>query len=378
VDGSTDNSAFAMVFGYNLLTRFDAGGQAANVGGIGWNVGEGHSWLIVFQPNMASQITWLLPMCAVTLVAGLLWRRHRPRTDKVRAGFLMWGLWLGLHIVAFSVGNVAHTFYTAIMAPAIAALTGAGVVMFGKALRGGRPLAWGLPLGVALTAAWTARLAFAYPTFLPWLIAVALLLTVVAVALLATALGAPATRWLGWTALTVGVLAMLAEPAGWAASTLVPPYGGTKIGPAAGPTQTLASGGFGGGPSRSGPGPGGFRGGPRPGFGGGGGFASGPTPELVAFLKAHQGGARYAVAIPESNTAGPYIMAGLSVLPIGGFSGQVPYPTEVQLRDLVADGQLRYVLVAGGRAGGSAVLTWVADYCGTVQVAGTSLYDCIG
>jgi 4-amino-4-deoxy-L-arabinose transferase-like glycosyltransferase len=40
VDGSTNNSAFAMVFGYNLLTRFDAGGQAANVGGIGWNVGR--------------------------------------------------------------------------------------------------------------------------------------------------------------------------------------------------------------------------------------------------------------------------------------------------------------------------------------------------
>ena len=72
--------------------------------------------------------------------------------------------------------------------------------------------------------------------------------------------------------------------------------------------------------------------------------------QLVAWLRAHQPGSTYLLAVQGSSQAGQYILAGASVLPMGGFSGQVPFPTNDQLATLVADGQLRYVLL-GGRGG---------------------------
>ena len=65
-------------------------------------------------------------------------------------------------------------------------------------------------------------------------------------------------------------------------------------------------------------------------------------------------------------------------------AGQVPFPTSDQLATLVADGQLRYVLL-GGRGGGpggkknSNITAWVKNTCTVVSDArsGVSdLYDC--
>ena len=66
-----------------------------------------------------------------------------------------------------------------------------------------------------------------------------------------------------------------------------------------------------------------------------------------------------------------------------GFSGQVPFPTNDQLATLVADGQLRYVLLGGrggpGGDGNSNFTAWVRNTCTVVSDAtsGVSdLYDC--
>jgi hypothetical protein len=343
----------------------------------------------------------------------------------------MWGLWLVTHAVAFSVGHVAHTFYTAVMAPAIGALAGAGLVMFVRELRSGGPRAWALPVAVVATVAWATDLGRSYQTFLPWLVPTAIGLGAVAVVALAAVLlvRGGAGRALAMTlSAVVAAAAMLISPAAWAASTLVSPYGGNKIGPAAGPTQTFASGGIGGGgrfngggpgggpgggrfngfnpgngngngtgnnggggfnPGNSRGGPGGFNGGGRGGFNGPGG-GGGPDQALVAYLKAQQGSAKYAVAISGSNSAGPYIMEGLSVLPIGGFTGQAPFPTTGQLAAMVTAGQLRYVLGGGGLGGGGfggrdtgGAMSWVTQNCTTVDPAsyggsGATLYDCRG
>ena len=74
-----------------------------------------------------------------------------------------------------------------------------------------------------------------------------------------------------------------------------------------------------------------------------------------AWLQAHQPGSTYLLAVQGSNQAGQYILAGASVLPMGGFSGRVPFPTTGQLATLVANGQLRYVMLGehgDGRPGG--------------------------
>ena len=94
-------------------------------------------------------------------------------------------------------------------------------------------------------------------------------------------------------------------------------------------------------------------------------------------------GSTYLLAVQGSSQAGEYILAGASVLPMDGFSGQVPFPTNDQLATLVADGQLRYVLLGGrggpGGEGNSTFTAWVRNTCTVVSDAtsGVSdLYDC--
>ena len=85
-----------------------------------------------------------------------------------------------------------------------------------------------------------------------------------------------------------------------------------------------------------------------------------------------------------SNQAGQYILAGASVLPMGGFSGRVPFPTTGQLAKLIADGQLRYVLLGerGGGPGGEGstdTITWVKKTCTVVSdstLSVSDMYDC--
>jgi len=72
------------------------------------------------------------------------------------------------------------------------------------------------------------------------------------------------------------------------------------------------------------------------------------------------------------------------VLPIGGFNGTDPVPTFAAFQQMVADGELRYVLVSGqggfggGLGGGSQsgdaaqIRTWVEQNCTQVTDAGTS------
>jgi hypothetical protein len=133
------------------------------------------------------------------------------------------------------------------------------------------------------------------------------------------------------------------------------------------------------------PGAGGARAGGQlpPGFGGGA-QPNAQTQQLVVWLRAHQPGSTYLLAVHGSNQAGQYILAGASVLPMGGFSGQVPFPTTNQLAKLVAGGELRYLL-RGGRGGGPGgegnpnVTAWVTKTCTVVtdsKLGISDLYDC--
>ena len=113
--------------------------------------------------------------------------------------------------------------------------------------------------------------------------------------------------------------------------------------------------------------------------GGSGSTLSSSEQELVTYLKAHQGSAKYLFAVMSSGDAEDYIAnAGASVLPVGGFSGNNGYPSLAQFKELIAKGELKYVLISssGGMGGGmggtsssstSAIETWVKANCKTVS-----------
>jgi len=314
----------------------------------------------------------------------------------------MWGLWLAVHAVAFSTGRVAHSFYVVAMAPALAALAAGGLTLMWRAFRRGGAGAWALPLVAALMLVWQLWLSRQYPDFRAWLTPAVLVLG--GLALLGLVGGALSPRLrtgaaLAATGAALG-LALSITPATWAASTIEQGYSGSVIGPAAGAAgDGMSRGGPGGQQGPQGMPPGGQNGQTpvrpsdsrndraQPPTGGPGGMDdAGSNTALITWLANHEPGTTYLLAVQGSQQAGSYIKAGVSVLPMGGFSGSVPFPSTSKLAELVSSGQLRYVLIGqGGGMGGpgsggnAEVSTWVEQHCTAVTDASlgvSGLYDC--
>ncbi|MFC9974608.1 glycosyltransferase family 39 protein [Spirillospora sp. NPDC127200] len=416
VGGSTDNSVWDLVIGYNGLGRIFGQGGGRGGGGFGGGSGAGR----MFNDILGGQISWLLPFAAIALVAGLLLLRRRLRTDLGRAGLLLWGGWLAVHFVVFSFAQgTFHPYYSTAMAPAIAALTGAGAVLLYGAYRRSAAWAWVLPAAVAVTGAWAFALLARTPDWNPWLRWTVAALTVLAVANLAAA---RANRRFGLPVTVAGlVLALptgLAGPAAYAVSTASSQVNGTN--PLAGPSsgQGFGPGGRGDG-SRSGaqsqtPGgrppngqmPSGQAPGAAPPDGQGrrrdgarsggvrGGFGGGPggqvDQQMVAYLEKNQGTAQWLVAVSSAQQASSLILrTGRPVIAMGGFTGGDPAMTVAKLQQYVKEGKLRYIVVSGqggGRGpdgGGAAVTSWVqqngtlvqpSEYGGSSTNTGGRLY----
>ncbi len=412
IGGSTNNSAIQLLLGYDGLARIFGGGAAGGAGGGGGGGGfSGATGILrLFNAEFGGGISWLIPFALIGLVSGLVLRGRAVRTDRARAGYLVWGLWLAVHALVFSfMSGIIHSYYAVALAPAIAALVGAGAVEL-WALRervrfGGIVLAG----AILVSAVWSWQLLARSPDFVPGLG----LVVVVVGAIAAVILSLPATAELRRTqalALALGLGILLAGPLVYTLDTMSTAYssGDPRPGPAVVADTTQGGGnggGFGGGFGANGAGFGGgtppsgasFGGGTPPsgtGFGGGSGGAAGGTSDsaLASYLEANKGGATWIVAMSSAMQAGSLeLSTGDPVMAMGGFSGTDPAPSLAQVQAYVASGQLRYVLVdtAGGGAGGgpggnsstaSAVTAWVTSVGKVVDYGGSSgtLYDLSG
>lgn len=403
VDGSTDNSSIAMVFGYNGLERFGIhvpgsvptmsfGGGAprpgagAPTGGptSGPTGGPAHptgappggglpglngGWLKLFQGRFGPQIGWLYPFAFLGLAYGLWSRRGTPRTDRLRGGFVMWGSWLAVVGLVFSeMSSIPHTAYMSTLAPALAGLAGAGGVLLWDAYRKGGRAAWLLPVAVAAEAAWAWYLGDFAPEFLPWLswlVPAAAALGIAALVWGRLARRAPSRLLL--IGLTASLTGAVLAPVAWSASVLDPKYAGSSFDALAGPssrglgamlTELISEAGQPGQPAGAGhsrpggsPAPDGAH--PPAGFGGPGGGVSADLSadqrRLYDYVKARQDGAKYVLAVDNWTSASPYILGtGDTVMPMGGFSGSVPQPSPSAFDSLVHSGAVRFVLVQSG------------------------------
>ncbi|MFF4359379.1 ArnT family glycosyltransferase [Streptomyces sp. NPDC001604] len=400
IDGTTDNSAFSQVVGYNFLNRFAGLGISAKAtGSVAATTMAGtapaHSggqsaglWAKMFGPSLASQVGWLYPVAALSVVCGLVWLRGRHRTDPLRAGFLLWGVWLATYFLVFSAGAVgAHTYYMGVVAVPLAALFGGGIVQFWRAWqRGDRTRSWALPTAAVGTVAWSAFIATRY-SFLPWLAPAAIVTGAAGLLLLAvlrtTGRRAPSRiAVLGVGAVIVG---MLLPSAAWASTVLDPKYGHSGMG-AAGPVSTWHRHRHDWAKTRV----------PAydPAPGDSSSRSRNPhkstvrydhrtalTPQqqrFLAFMKTHQGHATFVFATTSWRSASPYILfAGAKVLPMGGFTGAAPTPTGAGFRNLIATGRLRYVVLGGApTAPGRAAAQWVRGHCAPMPHQAFRVYDC--
>nr|HET6902424.1 glycosyltransferase family 39 protein [Ktedonobacteraceae bacterium] len=324
-------------------------GGSGGIGGL-FDIGNAGPLRLFIQP-LAGQIAWLLPFALLGAVA-LAWQgRPRFQSDRKLQSLVLWGTWLLTMGIFFSVASFFHQYYMTVMAPAIAALFGIGLVTMWQDFRRGGWRAWLLPIAVVATIAEQIYILSNYPAWGQLLIPILVVLGVLVVGALLSTLIAPHIRVKALKtrvlvlALSIGVLAMLITPTVWASVSILQSTQADTL--VAGPSQTTSFGGsFAGGQDRNG----------------------NADSALISYLEAHQGTAKYLVAVTSSNEADSIILAtNKPVMTLGGFSGSDPILTTSQLAALVKSGAVRYVLLSGFGGGGpgggqSTLTTWITQH----------------
>jgi 4-amino-4-deoxy-L-arabinose transferase-like glycosyltransferase len=346
-------------------------------------------------------------LCLRVLIAvaitGIRQRRSGLTSDLARrTGWILWGGWLLLVGLVLSVAQGGfHPYYTTEMAPAVAAVTAAGVAAMWRHYRQPGGYRWLLlPAAVTLTVGWAWVLVSRDIVWNGWLrYAVVGAGAVAVVLLMAVRLSSRGTSsGVSSLAGVLAVVALLLAPGVWSTATVVAASGGAMA--QAGPPGS----GFGRGrlgPARAdlatkGSLPAQFRGAMT-------GELTGAQRAILAYAQANSGGRRITLAVDGGAMAAEayLIHSNATVIGMGGFSGQDPAPTVATLAEWIQQGQLRFVLasghgfsghgfsghgVAGSRAGVSALrIQWVQQHCAVVNPSsyGTSdrievLYDCAG
>jgi 4-amino-4-deoxy-L-arabinose transferase-like glycosyltransferase len=86
---------------------------------------------------------------------------------------------------------------------------------------------------------------------------------------------------------------------------------------------------------------------------------------LLNFLRTHGDNVKYLAAVNGSTNASKYIIgAKAEILPMGGYTGQTPFPTVKQFTELISTGQLRYVLTSD--ADSASTIVWTVHHCALV------------
>ncbi|MET7742121.1 glycosyltransferase family 39 protein [Streptomyces sp. NPDC005385] len=412
IGGSQNNSFLELTFGYNGLGRIN-GDETGSVGGGGGGGGTGQwgetGWNRMFNSEIGSQISWLLPAALILLVAGIVLTRKAKRTDLTRGSFLAWGGALLMTTLVFSyMAGIFHQYYTVALAPYIAAVVGMGATVLWEE-RGKVWASLTLAGAVTASAAWGYVLLNRTSDYLPWLKWLVLVggLTGALGLIFVTRLGrslALAAAGLSFVAAIAGPTAytlstvdtghsgsiVTAGPSG--ASTMGGPGGGgggmrggfpgggqhqqgngTQQGGGTGRPPTGGTGGFPGqnqqgngntqgnggtqGGNQQGGLPGGAAGeGGMGGGGGAGGLLNGADVSSAAKTLLSKNAGDYtwaAAAIGSQNSASYQLATGKPVMAIGGFNGTDPSPTLAQFKKYVTDGKIHYFISGGGMGGGT-------------------------
>jgi 4-amino-4-deoxy-L-arabinose transferase-like glycosyltransferase len=278
------------------------------------------------NPQLGGQIGWLLPLAIVGLAVAS-WRswQGRPRLPLSREedqALLLWGTWFMTLVVFFSVAGDWDPYYLAMLAPAVAALVGAGVVVLWHDYRGPGWRGWLLPLTLVGVASLQLYILSLYPDWSHWLAPTILILCLAAAATFVVARLRPRLKVSGYVlaAISVGVLSLFLAPSIWAASTIW--YGAETRSPIAGPqiVPGETSSRFGSNGSQVAP--------------------------LVDYLQANQGDATYLVAAIDSGVASPIILnTEEPVIAFGGFEGRDPVFSIKRLAGLVKQGSVRFFMI---------------------------------
>jgi 4-amino-4-deoxy-L-arabinose transferase-like glycosyltransferase len=418
ISGTSDNSIWSLIFGYNGLGRVAGqtggpgggggfggggfggggfGGRGGAFGGGGGGFGAGNLFggatgpFRLLQSALGDQAGWLLGFAVVAGLAILALTRLRRRDPRTGWLIAVGGAFLASAVVfSFSAG-IFHPYYVSFLAPFAAALVGAGVGLMlprslgGAAddLRAARVIA---PLAIAAGVVTELVVLGELDGSLSW--ARPLLIGVGGGCAVVLALKLPMR--IRAIAVATAVAVLLAAPAAWAAQTVG--HATSSTFPAGG--SSSASAGPGGGPGGAGfapPGAGRFGPPGRAGFGGPGGFGSNTAALTAAVRYANQHGRGVIGVSSQSSAAAAIVASNFNVAGLGGFSGRESSVSATWLAQEVAAGRLRWLIVDGSqgaalpgdtRTGSQSAMAAAARACRAVTLSTsgntTTMYDCLG
>lgn len=385
IGGSQTNSVLELALGYNGLQRL-TGAQGSNgpigqqpdgsrgvqpISPLSSEVGEPGALRLFTQP-LVNELSWLLPFGLFSIALVAVGRRVRLPVAPEHRTVILWGGWLVIGVVYFSVSRFFHAYYLATIAPALAALVGIGVARLWALWHSRRWLATiatliavGSTLGLQLLTVRSLEIPFDWQTVL--------IVLAVAVGTLSAVISLLRTerRW------RVALLAALV-----AAMFLTPTYMGIATA-TSGQVSAVLPGAYSGAKSSTSA-PSGAQAMPLP-----PGTAGGNMPAvgninmgellkpLVEYLKANDTGETYQVAVPSAMVGSSLVIdSDLRVMYLAGFNAQDSIHTADSLAALIKAGRLRFVAMlntiagAGGPMGGDSLRglnRWVTQHCKAVE-----------
>jgi len=353
VDGSQNNSVYQQVFVYDGFGRTNQQPAFQQfLGGIHLNPeilnGPSPAWNRLVQGDLGRDTGWLLPAALAIGIGGLFTRR--------RSYFILWTGWLVPMVLVFSDVFIMHAYYTAALAPPIAAILGAGIASLWESRTELRSMALRhcgvAALIVAGTVGYGIWLTHSSDANAPtWLGPLAASLGIAAVLLLVASAAAWSRRWLLAVALTVGTAAIVVIPASGAVLLASDHQGFTNSPFDSKKTTALYEALLGLSETKE-------------------------IAKIVPIFEKLQMGSPYVMAVYTSAVASEFISAsGKEFLPIGGFTGSIPEPTIKQLEGMIRASKFHLVLLTGGH---DPRLTWIAHHCQHLGPGGGSvgLFTC--
>ncbi len=362
IGGSTDNSLLQLALAYNGVGRVLGGDGNHSFGsrpGGSPMFGGAPGMTRMFGMAVGSEISWLLPAALIGLIAMLWFTRFAPRTSRMRASLLFWGVWMLVSGLVFSyVQGTMHPYYTLAMAPAVAAVTAITTRELWRARQFASSRA-ALALMLVTTAGWDFVLLGRTPDWLPWL-RWTMLLGAIVVAWVLLVWGQRVGRGIVVLCAT-GLLFGLGGTAAYTAHAVAVYHGGSIPIPGTQHPPGADEGHH--------------------------GRRAGDNRALAALLVGADN--RWAAATVGSRTTESLeLSTGKSVMAIGGFGGKDNSPTLAQFQHYVADRQIHYFIrddsdgpgtnhrdpSAASRAAGQ-ITRWVAANFVPQQVGDVTVYD---
>ncbi|MCC6297888.1 MAG: glycosyltransferase family 39 protein [Anaerolineales bacterium] len=290
-----------------------------------------------FTQPLSKQMSWLLPFGLIGIVLVLFAAKIKlPLESNTHKAALLWGGWLLTCVVFFSaISGIFHAYYAIMLVPPLGAAVAIGFVQLWQ---WGKDKSWAgvlLILAAAVTFGFQifATLQYGEQTF--WLfVACALLL-----------LGSLLIFFQRKLAYLTILAALIVVPAYWTAMTTL-----------SNSNQNLPTA-YTGNVDQANP----------------NGFArpqdddkrgSAVNEELLNYLQTNTQDVEYLVAVPSSQQGSTLVLAtGRPVLFMGGFGGQDDVVSAEDLAEMVANGELRYVLYGGDRGNKQGILNWLQSSC---------------